>query len=95
MYGEEQGEIELTKHLIGSLEKIKKRLGGVRHLQAQQQMQAAIETRKTSGSVEGFIPVVNDLLVEYYDPMYDYQSQNKQDRVSFRGDFDQVLQYLR
>jgi len=95
VYGEEQGEIELSKHLLGSLDKIKKRLGGVRYEQARQQMQEAIDTRKVTGSTTGFVPVVNDLLVEYYDPMYDYQSANKQHRVSFRGGFDEALDYLR
>ena len=94
VYGEEQGEIELSKHLLGSLEKIKKRLGGVRYEQARQQMQDAIDLRKATGSTTGFIPLVNDLLVDYYDPMYDYQSTNKQDRVIFRGGFDEALDYL-
>ena len=95
VYGEEQGEVELSKHLLGSLDKIKKRLGGVRYEQAREQMQAAIANRKATGSTAGFIPVVNALLVEYYDPMYDYQSSNKQDRVTFRGGFDEALDYLR
>jgi len=95
VYGEEHGEVELSKHLLGSLEKIKKRLGGVRYEQARQQMQKAIDTRKATGSTTGFVPVVNDLLIEYYDPMYDYQSANKQDRVSFRGGYDEALDYLR
>ena len=95
VYGEEQGEIELSKHLLSSLDKIKKRLGGVRYEQAREQMQAAIDTRKATGSTAGFVPVVNDLLVKYYDPMYDYQSSNKQDRVTFRGSSDEALGYLK
>ncbi|MCL4113049.1 UNVERIFIED_CONTAM: hypothetical protein GTU68_049971 [Idotea baltica] len=95
VYGKEQGEVELSKHLLGSLAKIKKRLGGVRYQQAQKQMQDAINLRNKSGSIEGFIPIVNALLLEYYDPMYDYQSQNKQDRVEFRGGFDEALSYLK
>ncbi|MEH6456589.1 MAG: tRNA 2-selenouridine(34) synthase MnmH [Cocleimonas sp.] len=94
VYGEDQGEVELSKHLLDSLEKIKKRLGGVRYEQARQQMQDAIALRKVTGSTEGFVPLVNDLLVDYYDPMYDYQSMNKQERVSFRGSFDEVLAHL-
>ncbi len=95
VYGEEQGELELSKHLLGSLDKIKKRLGGVRYEQAREQMQIAIDNRKESGSTTGFIPVVNALLVEYYDPMYDYQSANKHDRVCFKGSYDEALDYLK
>ena len=94
VYGKEQGEIELSKHLLGSLDKIKKRLGGVRYEQAYQQMQAAVELRKTTGSTEGFIPVVNDLLVDYYDPMYDYQSAHKHERVCLKGSYGVALAYL-
>ena len=90
-----QGEEELSKHLLGSLEKIKKRLGGVRYEQARQQMHDAIDLRKSTGSTAGFVPLVNDLLVDYYDPMYDYQSKNKQDRVVFRGGYIEALAYLK
>jgi len=34
------------------------------------------------------------LLVEYYDPMYDYQIGKKQERVIFQGGEDEVLEYL-
>jgi len=89
-----QGEIELSKHLLNSLEKIKKRLGGVRYQEARGQMLDAIQLRKETGLVRGFIPVVSSLLVDYYDPMYDYQSRNKHDRVVFKGAYNEVLEYL-
>jgi tRNA 2-selenouridine synthase len=38
--------------------------------------------------------VVEELLVGYYDPMYDYQIQKKMDRVVFKGDANEVLSYL-
>ena len=95
VYGEKKGEEELAKHLLTSLEKIQKRLGGVRYQEARQQMLSAIELRKTTGSVEGFMPLVKSLLIDYYDPMYDYQSSNKMHRVDFRGSFNEVLDYLK
>lgn len=95
VYGEEQGETELAKHLLGSLEKIKKRLGGVRYKAARQQMQDAIDLRKDTGSTKGFVSLVNDLLVDYYDPMYDYQSSGKQNRVVFRGGYAESLTHIR
>lgn len=94
IYGEEQGEIELSKHLLSSLEKIKKRLGGVRYEEAKKLMLAAIKQRKQTGSVKGFIPIVSSLLVDYYDPMYDYQSQNKHERIVFKGGYTEILEYL-
>ncbi len=94
VYGDELGAEKLSEHLLNSLEKIKKRLGGVRYKEALQQMEDAIALRNKTGSVEGFIPVVKSLLLDYYDPMYDYQSSKKKDRISFKGSFDEVISYL-
>jgi tRNA 2-selenouridine synthase len=95
LYGEAFGASELSKHLLSSLKKIQKRLGGVRYQQAREQMIAAIKERETTGSVAGFIPVVKSLLVDYYDPMYDYQSAKKLDRICFRGTVEEVIYYLK
>ena len=95
VYGKQKGEVELEKHLMDSLNKIKKRLGGVRYQQARAQMQSAIKMRQETGSVAGFSPVVSALLLEYYDPMYDYQSQNKQHRIKFKGGYDEAFSYLK
>ncbi|HCK62079.1 MAG TPA: tRNA 2-selenouridine(34) synthase MnmH, partial [Gammaproteobacteria bacterium] len=46
------------------------------------------------GESDGFYPVVEELLVGYYDPMYDYQIQKKMKRVVFKGNADEVLAYL-
>lgn len=94
VYGTEKGEIELSNHLLNSLGKIKKRLGGVRYQEAHEQMLSAIELRRETGSIKGFIPLVSSLLVDYYDPMYDYQSRNKHERVVFKGAYKEVVEYL-
>jgi len=95
VYGEQEGAVKLSEHLLNSLSKIQKRLGGVRYQEAKDQMETAIDQRLTKGSLDGFIPVVNTLLVDYYDPMYDYQFEKKTDRVCFTGSVDEVLGFLR
>ncbi len=95
VYGREEGAIKLSKHLLNSLSKIQKRLGGVRYQEAKDQMELAIEQRLSLGSLDGFIPVVKMLLVDYYDPMYDYQFSKKTERVCFKGSVDKVLNYFR
>lgn len=94
IYGEEQGAIKLSEHLLASLAKIQKRLGGVRYQEAKAQMEAAIRQRLSTGSLDGFVPVVNTLLVDYYDPMYDYQIEKKKGRICFNGSVREVLAYL-
>lgn len=94
VYGEEEGAIKLSEHLLNSLSKIQKRLGGVRYQEAKEQMELAIEKRLSSGVLDDFIPVVKTLLVDYYDPMYDYQFEKKTERVCFKGSVDEVLEYF-
>ena len=95
VYGNKEGAIKLSEHLLNSLSKIQKRLGGVRYQEAKEQMETAIEQRLGSGSLDGFIPVVKTLLVDYYDPMYDYQFEKKTERVCFKGSVDEVLGFLK
>ncbi len=95
VYGKEQGAEKLSEHLLNSLSKIQKRLGGERYKEAQEMMTKAIKERLSTGSLEGFIPVVNTLLVDYYDPMYDYQIEKKKDRIVFKDAKDEVIQFLK
>ena len=95
VYGKEEGALKLSEQLLNSLEKIQKRLGGVRYQKVRKQMQKAIKQHLQTGSLDGFIPVVNTLLVDYYDPMYDYQIEKKKERIIFQGNFDEVLAYIK
>lgn len=95
VYGKEKGEAELSKHILTGLDKIKKRLGDVRYDKARAQLETAIELRKQTGETTGFAPVVRDLLVEYYDPMYQKNHTKDEHRVVFRGGFEEVLTHLK
>ncbi len=94
VYGTEKGAIKLSEHLMNSLSKIQKRLGGVRYKEAENQMKLAIEQRLSNNSLEGFRPLVNSLLVDYYDPMYDYQIDKKKHRIIFEDSMDETLSFL-
>ena len=73
------------------LDNIQRRLGGERHRKVRARMQEAFET----GSPEAHQAWIGLLLDWYYDPMYDYQLAQKQDRIVFRGDRIAVTEYLR
>lgn len=94
VYGQEEGAEKLSEHLLNSLSKIQKRLGGVRYQEAEEQMKSAIAMRFDTGSLDGFIPLVNTLLVDYYDPMYDYQIEKKKERVTYEGSMTEMITYL-
>lgn len=93
-FGEYQGLQKLETHLIDSLTKLHKRLGGVRFSRMLQMMRGAIQQLGRQKSYDGFAPVFGELLLDYYDPMYDYQISDKQSRIYFRGSRDEVLTHL-
>lgn len=81
-------------YLLGSLAKIRKRLGGVRHQQLLQGMDKALAIQASTGETEHHRDWVRGLLRDYYDPMYDYQIGTKQHRLVFRGPPQAVHDYL-
>ena len=57
-------------------------------------MAYAIDKHRDLGETEHHKPWIHNLLVGYYDPMYDYQLGKKGARIVFRGERDSVLDYL-
>jgi tRNA 2-selenouridine synthase len=76
-----------------ALEAIKKRLGGVAHGQLHALMSRAFKAQQR-GDFALHRDWIQTLLVDYYDPMYDYQIGQKAERIIFRGDADSVREYL-
>lgn len=90
LHGEEEGFALYAEHVRASLARIQRRLGGLRHRQLTDLLEEAL-TAFRAGDDAGMREFVRRLLVEYYDPMYDYQISKKLDRVIFRGDREAVL----
>ena len=80
-----------SSYLLDSLERIKKRLGGERYQKVAKQMQGALKKQKDSGDIELHRIWIESLLTSYYDPMYEYQLEHKQQRFIFRGNSYQIL----
>ncbi|MCK4865832.1 MAG: tRNA 2-selenouridine(34) synthase MnmH [Gammaproteobacteria bacterium] len=92
-YGEEQGLQHWSEQLLESIDKIQRRLGGLRHKELKALLTNAIQ-QQISGNTESHKEWIKVLLVEYYDPMYDYQLSKKQERVIFTGKQSDVFDYL-
>ena len=90
----EQAWQRFSHYWLLSLEKIQKRLGLERYQALKTQVEEALQYFERSSSFEQFVPVVKTLLLDYYDPMYDYQISKKSARVVFEGDESEVLDYL-
>ena len=51
--------------------------------------------RKQLGSLESYKEWISYLLVEYYDPMYDYQIEQNKERIIFRGSATEIEDFLK
>ena len=95
LYQKEDVFDELQEHLVNSLSKLQKRLGGVRYKDLNKKLLYALDQHQKIGDRSHYSEVIQPLLVDYYDPMYDYQISKKQQRIIHRGDRENVLRYLK
>lgn len=85
----------LSEHLLGSVLRIRKRLGPERYQTTERLMQSALSVHRNSGDVQEHRGWIAALLEHYYDPMYAYQRSGKEERVVFSGTQEEVVGYLR
>ena len=79
--------------LLESLERIQKRLGGQRYAVLKAMMQNALVAHER-GNPEAHKAWISELLIGYYDPMYEYQMNNRIKAPLFRGTESEVTEYL-
>jgi len=92
-FGPEQGFQRFRQQCLDSVDRIRKRLGGKRHQQLSELFREAFDVLARTGDVDAFRPGIQSLLVDYYDPMYDYQQNQREGRVQFRGDRTALLDW--
>lgn len=93
VYGEEQGRERYAGYMLESLDRIRKRLGSERHQQICATMRDAL-TAQEQGDLTLHRVWIEQLLTQYYDPMYDYQLSKKLGRVVFQGDRDAICAWF-
>lgn len=91
--GAEVGFERFAEDLRVSLGRIRKRLGGVRYAEMASLLEQALNAHRR-GDTELHRLWIRQLLEDYYDPMYHYQLSKKADRIVFRGESGEVLDYL-
>ncbi|MDH5368910.1 MAG: tRNA 2-selenouridine(34) synthase MnmH [Gammaproteobacteria bacterium] len=92
-YDFEQGFNHWSVYLHEAIDKIQRRLGGVRHKTIKALLVDAINQHQ-SGNTSTHKEWIKELLVDYYDPMYDYQLSKNQQRIVFKGNRKDVSDYL-
>jgi len=92
-YGE-QAEACFSAFVLDNLARIRKRLGGERYQAIQQRFSDALKMLFASGNSHGFDAGIETLLLDYYDPMYQYQLTKKPVEVIFRGNESEILDWV-
>ncbi len=83
-----------NESIQAAMSRIMRRLGGERYKVLCQIFDAALEEQKTFDSLEKYKVWISYLLVEYYDPMYDYQIEKNRERIIFRGSAQEIETFL-
>lgn len=94
-YGEADGLVRYQAHLTKSLHNLRKRLGLERYAELQKHLDAALVRQVSHGEFEAHRAWIEPLMTDYYDPMYEYQRQQKKSSVVFEGTATEVIAYLK
>jgi tRNA 2-selenouridine synthase len=84
-----------AEDIRAAMGRIRKRLGGVRYDEVVRIFESALSLQRERGDGSGHREWIAYLLREYYDPMYDYQIRKRRERILFRGDEEEVTDYLK
>ncbi len=93
--GEEEGFMSWANQLNNAIDKIQRRLGGVRYTEIKAILDKAIMQQQSTGNTDLHLDWIRSLLVDYYDPMYDYQISKKESRIVFNGPQSEVFNFLK
>jgi len=91
------GWLNYSAYMLGSVDRIQKRLGGTRHAEVRAKLEDALATGPVAAEAIDFdrhARWIEPLLVDYYDRMYDYQRQQKPRKVLFKGARPAVIEFL-
>ncbi len=92
--GEEAGFSAFSDYLSQSITSIKKRLGGQLHDEFQSIISHALNVQLQQNDTQAHLEWISLLLTRYYDPMYQYQLEQKQARVIFKGSHQAMHEWL-
>lgn len=93
-YQQEDGQQAFANYLIDSLFRLKKRLGGERTREILVLMEEAIK-RQHYDNFASHRLWLEAITINYYDPMYLYQLNKCNQRITFRGNHKEVTEWLR
>lgn len=84
-----------TNYMLGSMNKISKRLGGLLASKLSNEMQHSFLIQQQNNDLSQHENWIKPLLHDYYDKMYDYQLNKKNQQLLFKGNRIDVINYLK
>lgn len=94
LYGLEDGLNRWLTYILTSMDKAKKKLGGVKHMEMTTLAKEAFNSQQGLDHSEGHLSWIEYFLRDYYDPMYGYQLEQNKDLICYRGPRSEVIAYL-
>lgn len=91
---QQTAEDKFSSFVLDNLTRIKKRLGGILYKKIHGSFSLALNHLFATGESDLFNEGIHLLLVDYYDPMYQYQLQQKQPKILFRGTEPEILAWV-
>ena len=89
-----QAEQNFNAYVLNNLYRIKNRLGGLRYQRLKSCFEHALQHLFATAESHLFDDGIRLLLNEYYDPMYQYQLQQKAVKISFKGSEPEILSWI-
>jgi len=94
LYGDnDEAYAAYSQQLLTALDNLQKKLGGERHVAMRETMQEALTEQRRGHGFSAHQGWIKPLLETYYDPMYHYQHDLKENRIVFEGDANEVIRY--
>ncbi len=90
----ENGFEAYSQYLLQALARVQRRLGSQRYNVLRRVMADALSAQSQNGDVSKHQDWITAMLKDYYDPMYDYQIDKKLQSVVFKGNTQEIHQYL-
>ncbi|WP_010169028.1 tRNA 2-selenouridine(34) synthase MnmH [Candidatus Epulonipiscium viviparus] len=89
------GLYEWAKYIMSSIDRLKKRLGGLATQNLINSFNAAFSKQLIFGQTDMHKDWIKMLLIDYYDPMYKYQLKNTSKKIIFMGNTNEVRNFLK
>ena len=87
--------LALQENVLENLTRIKRRLGDQRYNDLCRILPRAVSRLRDYSDPGGFGEIVEVLLIDYYDKLYNYNLDKNRDSIVFSGDADAVKQWLK